>query len=442
MAKRPSPGGTRTDLREDAAKSILAPSLARTLFWEPDFLVDSRILVHVPLLFWLVGVLHPRRIAVLGCNDGMAHFAFCQALERLGIDGRSLGFGFWGEATSGGDACLPPADLTRHQNQHHDGRSQLLACSSVGEAVDQIGPGQADLLFVDLTVLPDSGEPERARWLRCLSRPGVLVMHGVGAEAVAGAVVAETARSLDADGVIEFPGGAGVVVVAAGEDLPEALKTLLAQAANGKPGRHVEAVFTRVGQGLMAKLQAGAGGFVRPGDEARPAANPDRLRHVQSAPETRPSSLVAEGGRPVRDPSDAGGSQPEVGGPRRAMADDKARMSGVEPSLERTALEAERRARFEETATLTHIAETLRADLAKASADLALRSQEKDEVVAERTALLQERAEFLQRLSALMEERASLLQWREAVLSSTSWRITGPIRAVKNVIFTLRRGEQ
>jgi hypothetical protein len=55
---------------------------------------------------------------------------------------------------------------------------------------------------------------------------------------------------------------------------------------------------------------------------------------------------------------------------------------------------------------------------------------------------LQERAEFLQRLSALMEERASLLQWREAVLSSTSWRITGPIRAVKNVIFTLRRGEQ
>jgi len=427
MSKRPNPGGKRTDPREDAAQSILAPSLVRTLFWEPDFVVDSQLLVHVPLLFWLVAVLRPRRIAALGCDDGLAHFAFCQALHRTGIEGRCRGFGFWDDATSGGGAALPPAELMRLQERRHDGRSELVACSSVREALDQVGAGEVDLLFVDLTALQGSGELESGMWLRYLARQGVLVMHGVRAEAVA--------RSADAQAVIEFPAGAGVTIVAAGEDLPEPLKTLPAKTADGKPDRDVEAIFTRVGEGLMATTQTGTCGRVRQGDEASAAANPGRARHIQSAREEARSPPEGQGSRQVRVSNDPGGSQPEVGALTQALSGEKARMSDVEQSLERAALEAERRARFEETATLTHIAETLRAELAGALADQGVRSQEKDEVVAERTALLQER-------TALLEERASLLQWREAVLSSTSWRITGPMRAVKELIYTLRRGEQ
>ncbi len=100
----------------------------------------------------------------------------------------------------------------------------------------------------------------------------------------------------------------------------------------------------------------------------------------------------------------------ELAALRRGMgAPDRAGKGGEADSLSRfrdEALEAERRARFEETAALTRMVESLSLRLAVVEADLAERDRQRQE----------------------------LLDWKKAVLSSTSWRITGPLRAVKDVV--------
>jgi hypothetical protein len=247
---------THSDLPQTASDAYFAPALFQTLFWKPRFLVSSPVSAHLPLLFWLTAAIRPKRVAVLGCDDGAAHFALCQALEKEGLEGRCRGYGFWSDPRSGKLLTAPPRSLAAHEGMLYDSLSQIVAGLPLADALDRIGTDRADLLFVDHTALPADAHLAGETLMACLGGSGVLVLHGTNALQARDVDGRNLARFLRAAPHVEFDAEQGLIVIPRGDDMPLPLRSLIESSSGGVLRRDVEQVFRRSGQGLLALAQA------------------------------------------------------------------------------------------------------------------------------------------------------------------------------------------
>ncbi|WP_371158169.1 hypothetical protein [Jannaschia sp. 2305UL9-9] len=140
----------------------------RELFWKPRHVRPCPLLEHVPFVFWLVATVRPHLTATVNLTTGVAHFAACQATERLIPEARCLGF-------HAGDAV--PGDLLAYNAGTYADLSQL-ACAGPGQAAQQAGAGQVDLLLVEGTPTRDTLMAIRDHWLDRMSPAGVIVLPG------------------------------------------------------------------------------------------------------------------------------------------------------------------------------------------------------------------------------------------------------------------------
>src|SRR5262249_18393542 len=88
-----------------AEMEVAAPRdfLSPASFWHPDQLGPQPSWIeHAPFAFWLVDALRPRVVVELGTHGGYSYFAFCQAVDRVGIDARCYAVDTWkGDEQSG-----------------------------------------------------------------------------------------------------------------------------------------------------------------------------------------------------------------------------------------------------------------------------------------------------------------------------------------------------
>lgn len=383
------------------SEAFLTPSLFESLFWKPRFLINAPVTAHLPLLFWLGKVLGPRRVAVLGCNDGAAHFALCQALDRNGSDGRCAGYGFWPDAKTGKPDGPVPDRLKAHQDMLYDGLSQLTGGVSAEGAMDRIAQDGTDLLFVDLAALPAEGRPSGEALLACVSKPGVLVLHGVGAGDTGTADRRDLRRFLASSPHVHFPAESGLAVVATGEGLPRPLTTLIDAAVQGELRSDVERIFRRSGQGLASAAAATAQTEARARADKATAAMKAELDKAQASLGQLQTAYDERSSKLARVQSDVFDLRAEAEAAKAALAEAKAalaaaraerdeavkqagdmrtRLATAEAALDESrsnlaTAEAElgsaRAERFAETATLTRMAEDLRARLTASEAALA-----------------------------------------------------------------------
>src|SRR4030095_12279760 len=70
--------------------------------WKVDLVRPSAWLEHVPFAFWAVKATQPRCFVELGTHTGLSYFAFCQAVDRLGLSTRCFAVDTWkGDPHSG-----------------------------------------------------------------------------------------------------------------------------------------------------------------------------------------------------------------------------------------------------------------------------------------------------------------------------------------------------
>jgi chromosome segregation ATPase len=421
-----SVGTPKPDDLPQQSDAYFAPALFQSLFWKPRFLIDAPVTAHLPLLFWLTAALRPRRVAVLGCNDGAAHFALCQALDKLNLDARCQGYGFWSNGPT------PPPALLAHEGMLYDTLSQITAGLTLADALDRVGHGRTDLLFVDLAALPTGHQLTGETLMACLSVSGVLVLHGTRTLDAAGAETRNLARFLRASPHVEFPAEQGLIVMPRDAQMPAPLQSLIDTSIGGELRGDVDLVFRRSGQGLVSAARlAGRAEPPAQGDAtldtvraeldiARGSAENDRARHqAETAEQTRIISELrqtlttrdAELARlradltertaqlaAVRAETDAATTTRDAALAKARAAEERVVQLTADLAAALQAKESERDTRFAETTELTRLAETLRAGLNE-------REEELGDVKADLSALGHElaglKAELTDRTAAL-----------------------------------------
>lgn len=466
MTNRPVAAQRSDDIVQDVTEHLPEQALIHSLVWKPRFLLDSTIITHLPLLNWLTGVLRPRSVRVIGADDGIAHFAFCQSLDQLGIEGDCRAYGFWPNTDHDTKSVMPPDSLLQHQAMLYESISQLVPCSSLEEAFSQFPQGSVDLLFCDLTVLPSTNHLTGERLSKCLSPTGVLILHGI-----TGKQRTEFADFVESRRHFTLPAAEGIAVVSEIDEWPLPIRSIFQTTSSGLLRRDVVNAFRQCGQRLKAVAAVSVATQTRKAAESSAAEAwhiVDCLRvelEALRSTHTACSARLAEAEDTISRLRAENDTIQQAKAKASAEAD-AAHSAQAEAALSlavvHSELEAERGTRFSETAALTRIAQDLKdrlamsdllksrqtdtsAALAKVQSELqAERKARRSETDALRHELETSRTSHSSTTTALARrthERDLLIRQRDALArrikaltNSTSWRVTSPLRAIRQTL--------
>lgn len=359
------------------ATDVFAPAAFESLFWRPRYLIDSPVVSHLPLLFWVCAALRPSNAAVVGAGDGVAHFALCQAIDKFNGQGRCSGYGFWKDTASGGTALTIPPKLMSHQGMLYEEISHLVPRQDPDAVADGLGEGALDLLWLDLTATPGGLGQRADLFSRALNRTGVMFIHGIRAISDEGADSAALKRLIKSKRCVRFDDEKGLLLVAFDGDVPTRIEALLSTSKNSGQVPEIERVFRRLGQGLISSVRAADAIVARKNFEKKAA-------ELSAAHDSTESSLEAISSAYDLKNKKFAEVQSELFDARILVADLRAEIAtkdgarlAHEANHEKTlaeieqsktalqrGLDTERSKRFSETATLTRMAEDLRKEVA------------------------------------------------------------------------------
>ncbi len=376
------------------AEGLPGPLASRTLFWRPRFLHPSAWAAHIPFAFWLVETCRPRRLVELGLGGGTSYFAFCQAVDKLGLAARcsALDHGLGDRFT-----LLEPGareTAASYNEAQYQEFSEILGIEAAG-AETRFPAGSIDILHIDLELTRPLIDSLTHDWAAYLSPRAVVLLHGPSRQADMPEAAAFVEKLRRRNRVIELTGGEGLLVALIGPEQPEKLLRLAGFAAGGAEQSLAHEVFHRLGRGYLAELDARAA-------TARAVALGAERDAASAGLEAARTALAA--GEEERAMLHAA---LEARGRKAAEAEARLLDRDLERERALAALEeaaaaaaAEQRARAEETAGL-------RAELARARADLARARTE---------------ASRLEGYGRALEAKHA------AVLESETWRAMEPVR--------------
>ena len=384
----------------------LAPSVPQAIqamLRRPRFVSASAFAPYLPMLLWTIEAIRPRLFAQVGLRDAVPFFAACEAMEALGEGAECYGLGLEGAPEGEAEAARA------HAATYHPKLARF-AEVPLPQAMDAMAPGAVDLLLLD----PVEGEECEAEWARLLSPRGVVLVHGAGTRPVAREVLDRLGEGRPS---LLMKDGEGLGFVLYGPERGERLSGL----AQEPQGSH---------QGKLLNLFAWLGALTRAEWSAAVAD-----RHAEAL---REALSDAEALRVAAEKADAS-LRSKIKTLRAAYDARTAKTFDLEARLFDAQTEGE--AGKAEIERLKERAGQRRQDQARALAQrdaaLALLRQRLEEqtraegVLKAHAARRDAELEALTlRLDGASEEASRLRRRLDALLTSTSWRMTGPVRTV------------
>ncbi|QDM33327.1 class I SAM-dependent methyltransferase [Tardiphaga sp. vice352] len=350
-----------------------------TFTGSPDRLTDRPYwLGHIPFVMWLIGEVQPKVVVELGTETGVSLGAMCQAVNGLKLPTKIYGVDSWdGDINTGAYDASVYEDLTSYLETKNYGFVELVR-STFDSAVSRFADGSIDILHIDGCHTYDAVKHDFEVWRAKLSNRGVIMFHDTAVfreNFGVGRFWGEIASLFPS---FEFSHSNGLGVLLIGPDQP--LSLLRLSEAEGRQGvtlapKAVMSIFEALGQCIIK------------GEEA------ERKAIVKCEEAERKAILKGE--------------------------------------------EADRKVReYEEgyvaiQASLTSVHALLAAETKKASHALALLKVERDLLTAEADRQVAMLKSFELERAALKTSIEVAQEQRLKILSSTSWRITAPLRTAR-----------
>lgn len=437
--------------------------LGQAAFWLPRHMARSTLLGQLPFLFWLTETVSPRMIVQLGTGDGVGYLALCQAAERLNLGTVCL-------AMEPGKIAMLAALRTAHDT-HYTDFSRL----SSGENMANGLPAGAS---IDLLVLNTPPDRETLALLRdeiiprLSDRAVVLVSDPDTVLADQSARKLLTGKGQPAMTMAPVvPNGVAVELILYGSTQHDRLRRLVAQQPGQSSWLTLRQAFNRLGQGLAA-TQRNQELSQEQADRKAPLAEADaalaalktQLEQAQASEKSQ-MQRQAEMAAMVHDLQQAAKERDALLQERDALQQErdaltlkladqaetrtlneadraeleelrqiraKAEAQQAEIGELRKALDsarAEHEARIDDIVVLTS---KYHADIAEAEKKTATRLAQTTKQANERVAAITKQAD--ERVAQSAFDLSAITAHRDALLASTSWKITSPLRKVTKAV--------
>ncbi len=228
---------------QSSSLDLLSPLASRALFWRARYMAESPVLPHLPLLFWVVESLRPNVAITLGVSDAVPHFATCQAVEKLGLDGLCYGIDVSEE-----EAKTDLSGVLKFNDDNFCDFSHIMR-RQTDEGAEFLHGGKIDLLVVNQEVSQALFDWLDNVWLPNLSDRGVILFLRGGSTTGYDSYIHRLAQD---ENLFILDAETRACLILRGCEPPERLQRL-ARFKIGEPGYlSARTVFSRLGE-LHAK---------------------------------------------------------------------------------------------------------------------------------------------------------------------------------------------
>ena len=141
--------------------------------------IGSAWIGHLPFAFWIIDAVKPGSLVELGTHGGVSYCAFCQAIDHLKLATVAHAVDTWQGDSHTGDY---PSDTYFELKTYHDARYAAfsdLVRTTFDNAVDKFSDGSIDLLHIDGLHTLDAVRHDFETWLPKVSERGVILFHDI-----------------------------------------------------------------------------------------------------------------------------------------------------------------------------------------------------------------------------------------------------------------------
>jgi GT2 family glycosyltransferase len=217
--------GSRIIRQENSVDILTHGGLDAFFLPAPRSGVPSAWYGHVPFAYWIMTALRPRLFVELGTQHGVSYAAFCDAASRAALDTRCFAIDTWqGDEHAG----LYEEDVYENLRAFHDVRfgafSELIR-TTFDHALTYFEDGSIDLLHIDGCHSYEAVRHDFESWRPKLSPRAVVLFHDTNVRERDFGVWRFWAE-LRSRPKFEFLHGHGLGVLALGHEVPEAVLQL------------------------------------------------------------------------------------------------------------------------------------------------------------------------------------------------------------------------
>jgi Methyltransferase domain len=235
--------------------SDVGTAISPVSFWVPDYICQSAWIEHAPFAFWLCEALRPRRFVELGTHYGYSYFAFCQAIDRLGLGTTAYAVDTWkGDEHAGFyDESVFQSVATRN-NEKYSAFSSLIR-STFNDALGYFADESVDLLHIDGRHLYDDVAHDFTTWRPKLSEDAVVLFHDTNVREREFGVWKFFERVAAQHPSFQFFHGYGLGLIILGDRVPAPLAPLFE--APREIAHQIRAAYAALGSALTVRAALG-----------------------------------------------------------------------------------------------------------------------------------------------------------------------------------------
>ena len=219
-------------------------------FQYPKAITQSGWLEHGPFAAWVVEATQPKLLVELGSHWGYSFFAFCQAVDSLGLETRCIAVDTWAGDEHAGfydNSVFKYVETTA--NREYPAFTTLLR-KRFDEAVHDFADRSIDLLHIDGRHFYEDALEDFELYLPKVSDCGVVLIHDI-TERQEGFGVWQLWEEISARfPTFAFHHGHGLGIVAVGANVPEPIRRLTSLQSDGQEADLVRRMYSQLGQAI------------------------------------------------------------------------------------------------------------------------------------------------------------------------------------------------